>query len=1210
MTPEQEQLQLATAIPDDAGDELGLPGATLEQRRAVEARDRDVLLDAGAGTGKTRVLVERYCDALTEDGLGIEAIVAFTFTERAAAELRSRIRSELEARAAAAAGDANRAAELRALARDSDAAWISTIHGFCRRLLASHPIALGLDPRFRVLDEAESDRVALRAFDDALEELLSGGAPERARLVAAIGRRELRSMVQTAYDELRIQGSPDPALPPRPAPRSEAAALAELADAAGAALAEVSEGRGGDANLERLRRAASIEPGSNPPSTELEELELTGGARAFSGEACERYRAAWRAARRIAVERESAGLYEHLSELVGLFGARFAALKDERSGLDFTDLEIEAARLLRDHPRIAEAYRERLRHVMVDEFQDTNRLQVELIELLRGAETRLFAVGDEFQSIYGFRHADLRVFRGERERIAELPDERAETMRLSGNFRARPRLIAAVNALGDALLDGYRPLTIGVEPETAPAAGPEVELLLTPGGRAWRDEALGIRLAGDHPSTHDRVAEARFLAARLRALVDGGVDRGEIVVLLRAFTHVRAFEEELELAGLRPYVVGGRGYWSQQQVEDVRRLLAAIANPLDDLALLGALGSPACGVRPDTLWLLRDAARRDEVPGGHLWPALERRFGEGVDSPEGEEPAPPADDAARLARFCTRLAALRDDGPRLGLEDLVERAVAATGYDLAVLRMREGASRYANVRKLMRLAREYEAAEGRDLRGFVDHLSDRAGREDPEGEAATEAEEHEGVRIMTVHAAKGLEFPVVAVADLGRRLLVGSRPRAVRIDAAGHDDASPDNDGGEEDVRVGIRLARFGARAIGLYDYDELLAEAEIAESAEARRLAYVAATRARDHLLLSGTYGSSALAKDEVPGTPITERLVGALELSEGEDAAVELPAAVARPDLELASTPGEIEVRFNLPDPEAFRRLAPDVTATELAPGVSDRPAAMSSAVAGEPAHRLSYSALASFGTCGYRFYAERVLRLPGTPGADERGDTEAPRSQRYGFGSAVHAMLEWSARHRWREPPEKVCAELLRAEGLPGDGGELARVREMIAAWLECGLRAELDPGTVSLRPEMPFLLPLGGSIVRGNIDLLAETPDGPIVVDYKTDSLADADPEDLVERYGVQRAIYALAAGGDDHGGVRTAYAFLDGGGEVLMRDFDAAELDAARAELERLVADVRAGRFKVTERPHAALCWDCPARARLCSHPREATGRRL
>src|SRR5262249_40766166 len=291
------------------------------------------------------------------------------------------------------------------------------------------------------------------------------------------------------------------------------------------------------------------------------------------------------------------------------------------------------------------------------------------------------------------------------------------------------------------------------------------------------------------------------------------------------------------------------------------------------------------------------------------------------------------------------------------------------------------------------------------------------------------------------------------------------------------------------------------------------------------------------------------------------------------------------------------------------------PDVTATEPAPGVSDRPAPMSSAasVAGEPGHRLSYSALASFGTCGYRFYAERVLRLTGPSigiSSGDRGDAETPRSQRYGFGSAVHAMLEWSARHRWREPPPEVSSELLRAEGLRGDGDEVARAGDMLAAWLGCGLRSELDSGAVSLRPEMPFLLPLGGTIVRGNIDLLAETPDGPVVVDYKTDSLDDADPADLVERYGVQRAIYALAAAGSDDARGRTAYAFLDHGGEVIVRDFDRDALAAARAELEELVAAVRAGRFEVTRRPHRALCWDCPARARLCSHPKEATGQPL
>ena len=404
------QLQLGVEAPPPRAAREPTP----EQARAIEARDRDALVEAGAGTGKTLVLVHRYCEA-AEAGAGIDGILAFTFTERAAAELRHRIRHELATRASRArdAGDEERAAWLAEMSRESERAWISTIHGFCRRLLASHPVALGLDPRFRVVDEAEAERIAGRAFDDALETVLAGGDPEAARLVAAVGIPPLRDMVRTAHDELRSLGHPDATLP-QPKAADPAAAIRGLVEAARAALEEASGSRGGQANLDRIAAAAALDPSGAGDETALAALELNSSAAAFSGPACERYRDAWKAARRAVVEREMADLYVHLAELVRRFGGRFAELKGERSGLDFEDLQLEAVRLLREHRGIAEGYRERFGHLMVDEFQDTNEVQLALVRLLAGPETRVFAVGDEFQSIYGFRHADLRVFRRER----------------------------------------------------------------------------------------------------------------------------------------------------------------------------------------------------------------------------------------------------------------------------------------------------------------------------------------------------------------------------------------------------------------------------------------------------------------------------------------------------------------------------------------------------------------------------------------------------------------------------------------------------------------------------------------------------------------------------------------------------------------------------------------------------------------------------
>jgi len=1194
-------------------------GPTPEQARAIEARDRDVMLEAGAGTGKTLVLVERYCEA-AESGAGIDGILAFTFTERAAAELRGRIRDELAARSAAAAarGEGERAAELATMSRDSERAWISTIHGFCRRLIAAQPIALGLDPRFRVLDAPEADRVARRAFDEALEELLAGGDPEATGLVAAVGIGPLSEIVRSAHDELRSLGQRQPSLPPAPVPDPEAA-VRELVAAARAAIAET-DGAKRTKWTERIERAAELEPASVHPEAAIAELELRSNAQAFSGQACRRYQQAWEAARRAALEHESADRYVHLATLVRGFGTRYAALKEERSGLDFEDLQHEAVRLLEERPAVADAYRERFAHVMVDEFQDTNELQLSLVRLLAGGETRVFTVGDEQQSVYGFRHADLRVFRRERERVREEPDSRAELLELSGNFRSVPGGIAAANFLGGALLEGFRPLTVAErrQPPEALADTPPVELLLTPGGRAWKDDEIAIEVPGEYPSPPDRIAEARFLAARLGELRDRGVPAGDMVVLLRALTHVAAYEDELEKAGLSPYLVGGRGYWSQQQVDDVRRLLGVVANPLDDHCLLGALASPACDVLPDTLWLLRQAAGS----GRHLWPAVEWRFGTGTGDPsEPENPEwldqIPEQDGERLRTFCATLEGLRADAPRLRLEELVDEVVSRLGYDLAALMMRRGTRRLANVRKLMRMARGFEAAEGRDLRGFLDFLDERAGRSDREGEAATEAEEHDGVRVMTVHAAKGLEFPVVAVADLGRNLTAGGRPPAVRIGrGTAADPAAPGREAEDAaGIDVGIQLARFGSKAARLYEYEALTEKAESDDAAESCRLAYVAATRAQDHLILSGCFDAKRVVKPEedLPTrTPVVEHLMRALELGdEPDEGELQLPAPQPRPGLEESFEPGRVSVRVNPPDPDAFAALTPQRSraAPEPEPPSGPTIAAVPQPSEPSPGH-LSYSALAGYARCGYRFYAERVLGLAPIDPERAGGAEPSAASRRYGFGNAVHALLEWSARHRWAEPSSQLCVELLRREGLEATEDEQDRALGMVGTWLGSEHCAELRGGAGQERPEMPFLLPLGGSVVRGAIDLLVDTPDGPLVVDYKTDSLKDATPHELVDRYGVQRKIYALAAARGGEGPVRTAYAFLDQGGEVVEDALGGNELEATRAELEALVEGIGAGRFDLTDSPHWALCNDCPARSRLCSYPKEATAGRL
>jgi ATP-dependent exoDNAse (exonuclease V) beta subunit len=973
-----------------------------------------------------------------------------------------------------------------------------------------------------------------------------------------------------------------------------------------------SNGKRATADRERVEAALAVLSRPSPNLDELLSLATSSKAKTLSP-----YRDAIDAAIARTAEAGEGGIaYGHLGELLRLFGARFEAAKERRGGIDFEDLQILAARML-ERAEIGESYRSRFSQILVDEFQDTNRLQLRLIEALRGPQAQLIAVGDELQSIYGFRHADLEVFRSRREEVEQRGD--AELMRLSGNFRSRPEVVGAINLFGEALLgEAYRPLRVGAMPTAAEprGEGTAVELLLT-GRDGWDGEGIELEPAIDGATPVACLAEARFVAERLRRLADEGVPRGKMVVLLRAFTHLDAYEDSLERAGLRPYVVGGRGYWSQQQVSDVCALLAVLANPLDDHALFGALASPACGAAPDTLWLLRAAAGKRR----HVWPALERIAGaEEVDLTEPERlEGIPAAERELLATFVARVASLRERGPRLTLPALIDAVVTETGYDLAVLSRANGQARFANVRKMARLATEFESREGRDLRGFLDFLAARA-EGDAEAQAATAAEGHDGVRIMTVHNAKGLEFDVVAVPDLSRRLLGGGRPPLLVV-------------GRGEEPRVGLRLVRLGGPKVDLYDYRGLCEEAGEREAEEELRLFHVAVTRARERLILSGVVMPEP-AKETKLSTPVVERLVRALGAPRDAEATLPVAPPLPRPGLEAEFEPSQIGVSVNLASPEraaelrALRREPPGER--ELGGGppplVERRPPIV-------PARPLSYTALSAYEECPYRFYLERVLGIGSRAGQSARNEGQgassledleaaAPsaREERTARGAAVHALLEWSQAHDWAEPDEALARRHAAAAGLApratslqkgGDSDPFRRLAEELLTpvrrWIGSPLRRRIAAEAARTRAEVPLLLGAGGTVLRGSIDLLVELQGSPpLVVDYKTDRLDGDEPQERAARYEVQRAIYALAVAealGVEE--VEVAYVFLERPEDPAVTLLDREEMSEARARLEDRITRIGRGEFPVAPQARRdwSLCRGCPALRGLCSGPR-------
>src|SRR2546422_7279989 len=686
-----------------------------EQQQAVDARGL-VFVSAGAGTGKTKVLVERFARAVCDEGLDVESILVITYTEKAAGELRSRIRARLVER-----GRSD-------LARELDGAWISTIHGFCHRLLRSHPFAAGVDPRFRVLDESEGRVLRGEAFAAALTAFCANDDPARLRLLAVCGADGLRRMLTGVYETLRSAGRE------LVLELGEHASLVERVNEFREASRCLAEDEGsGDAQRETARLALGhVEPDAHADRLfDLGDLKVR-------GERAATYEEARKLLEQTALDDLAAADRDLLQELLTGFAAAYQEGKDRESALDFEDLQLRARDLLRDDVAIREREQLRFRSIMVDEFQDTNRLQCELIELIAGArgDCERFFVGDEFQSICGFRHADVQVFR-ERREAAD-----AGVLPLPMNYRSRPEVLAVVNHLfGGDFGDEFQPLTASGEfPD--PVFGSPVELLVT-------DKST----YSDTP-VHWRRAEAKAIARRIRELLDAGAaTAGEIVLLFAAGTDAEWYEQELRGLGVPTYRATGKGYFGQQQVADLLAYLRLLHNRYDDEALVSVLASPFVGVSNDALVLLRRAA-----PKRPLFVGLER------DLPEGLSER----DARLFQAFLQRYERIAAQASSLTLERLCEQIVCEHDYDLAVLAQWDGRRRYANLRKLARLARSYEELRGPDVEGFVRFVAEQDAVGASELEAAAEEEGADAIRLLTIHAAKGLEFKVVVVADAGR----------------------------------------------------------------------------------------------------------------------------------------------------------------------------------------------------------------------------------------------------------------------------------------------------------------------------------------------------------------------------------------------------------------------------------------------------------
>jgi ATP-dependent exoDNAse (exonuclease V) beta subunit len=751
-----------------------------EQELAVRRTGQDVCVVAGPGSGKTRVLVERFA-WLVEQGAAPDRVLAFTFTEKAATEIHARLVERFGGRP-----------ELR---ERIERAWVSTVHGFCARLLREQAIAAGIDPQFVVLDEEQADEELSLAAEQVLDEFVAA-EPETFRgLADAVSAWDLAGSLAGVYEASRLCADP-PAREPEPADFDEFLNLVEgvLRDPlAGwnenqrACLAGVREWcrrvvalRGRPAGPEHFQILASFDCNlsklkrNNPAYDAVKSIKDSRLSSAMASLASEYFRP-----QRLAL----LGLLRRIDEV-------YTANKRARSALDFADLEQRAIALLRSHPAVREEIRGLFDAILMDELQDTNPLQWALVNLIRSPD-RFFAVGDVNQSIYGFRHADPRAFSAFREGL----EKRGHTVdRLRENHRSRAEILRAVEAIA-AGRDGIEKPELVPMREFDPQPEPSVEVIV---------------VAGEN--TEDLAAkEARWIARRVREIAGQSNRWRDVAVLVRKTALMSPIEEALREFGIPCAVSRGTGFFDAQEVTDLVRWLRVLDNPRDEISLASVLRSPLVGVSDETLFRMKQA--------GSLADALVSIEKLGLE----------AEESIKLERLADQLRALRPLAGYVSPDRLVARAIDDCDYEAGL-----NARARANLEKLLSLLCASWDERPLPLSGLLEDLEAR--RETAREADAPPDDTTNAVRLMSIHSAKGLEFPVVFLASLHAGV---SRRQ---------DDLCYSSEYG-----LGARWRLPGGTdSVADAVHQAASTQARDRESEEANRLLFVAMTRAEQHLVFS----------------------------------------------------------------------------------------------------------------------------------------------------------------------------------------------------------------------------------------------------------------------------------------------------------------------------------------------------------------------
>ena len=1137
---------------------MDLSMCTDAQRESIKHLDGELFIAAGAGSGKTFTLQNRIAYALSPDsstdGNGpvlssIDEVLAITFMEKAAAEIKARVRAALRAE-----GRVDEALKV-------DAAWISTIHGMCSRILREHALEAGLDPSFELYMEFEAGLLLDEAIDRVLfeerESIEANGASasEYSALFAEYGvvpkgknDKAVLSMLKAVLskaasfkdglDAVRLNEA-------KPKPNDIARKLLCAYEHAGAYAEAVFNPK------KPQKRIVEALPNIEFAIDRLEGFLLDGDGSVESladvlsslsacrkdafgkgEEAAEASLAVSQTLDWALVNVNATLAVPHAEALLSL--ARrvdevYQGMLDERSALDNNGLLRRTHALLEARPDIAESFQNRFKLVMVDEFQDTNQMQVDLVEAVAGRGL-LCTVGDAQQSIYRFNGADVSVFNKRRDRVraeVEAGGSAAEK-NLDANFRSHADILAFVRKVcGQPSVFGSEFLDLVAkrdEKGVYKGDGPRIELQL-------------LSYDGSKEDTGVVEAEAALIAERFAKLREAGHKASEMVVLVGKTTNVDAYAAALRARDFECIVGGGRSFFTLTEVQVVVNVLAALANPGDSEALFASLTSPMIHLSADDFLVLSTWEKDGQLNAMGIEKGLLKQD---------------AVDCSPRLRFALDLyrraiARIKDDRPSRILQDML---VESGWLGRLEKRGAEGTCVAANVLKAVRLVEELEGKPGyalprvaRDFRDMAKNLGSAP--------ASLSVSNQDAVRLMTVHKSKGLEFPIVAVAsyepwdenssvfsmtaDSGEVFLSLALKEGRVFSSSG----KPLGNGYANEVIFDPREAKDAAEfAAAIRNFDKR------EELDEARRLFYVACTRASEYLLISGLLKvtkSNGNSADAYASTPILD----------------DVRCALMGPELGLPEVSDEIEYGGSAPlrfVRKFFSKESP--FEAELGEPV-EADEAIVVPVVGEKANFGLESVPMRKGTFSYSSIAPHEDHLPVEERDDLSGASSMPEvhmvesggSEGEGIefvieggpsatdvGSAFHrvgqlAVLRSSMRGGLKPPPSVLVDSVARSYRIEGASRE--RLDVALSRWFASDVARKAE-AFERVRAEVPFMVAVpfpAGEVcfMEGEIDLLAETSDGSqaFVIDYKTGGSDTESRERLQAKHALQATCYAYA-----------------------------------------------------------------------------------